>query len=56
VEVEEAYADALLLSADEVSPKQIIEACYADQSMNPKGGQTNASDFWIEEGCWIYFI
>jgi hypothetical protein len=55
-EVEEAYADALLLSADEVFVKQRTRACCTDQPMDSRMGQTDASSLWIEEGCWIYII
>jgi hypothetical protein len=54
--VEEASADALLLSAYEVSLKQKTKACYASQPMNPRMGQTGVFGFWMEEGCWICFI
>jgi hypothetical protein len=56
LQVEEASADALLLSAYEASVKQRTKACYTDQSMNPRMGQTDASGLWMEEGCWIYII
>ncbi len=56
LEMEEASADALLLSAHEASVKQRTKACYTDQSMNSRMGQTDASGLWMEEGCWIYII
>jgi hypothetical protein len=56
MQVEEASVDALLLSAYEASIKQRTKACYTDQSMNPRMGQTDASGLWMEEGCWIYII
>jgi hypothetical protein len=55
-EVEEASADALLLSAYQAYVKQKTKACYADQPMNPGMGQAGVFGFWMEEGCWIYFI
>ncbi len=53
LQVEEASADTLLLSAYEVSVKQRTKAYYTDQSMNPRMGQTDASGLWMEEGCWM---
>jgi len=54
--VEEAFADALLFSAYQAYVKQKTKACYADQPMNPRMGQAGVFGFWMEEGCWIYFI
>jgi hypothetical protein len=54
--VEEASADALLLSAYQSYVKQKTKACYADQPMNPSMGQTGLFSLWMEEGCWIYYI
>jgi magnesium-transporting ATPase (P-type) len=51
LQVEEASADTLLLSACEASVKQRTKACYADQSMNPRMGQTYAFGSRVEEGC-----
>jgi len=56
LQVGEACADALLLSAYEASVKQRTKACCTDQPMNTRMGLTDASGPWMEEGCWIYFI
>jgi hypothetical protein len=48
--VEEASADALLLSADEASVKQRTKACCTDQPMEPRMGQSDASSLRIAEG------
>ncbi len=56
LQVEKASAHALLLSSYEASVKLRTKACYADQPMNPRVGQNDASGPWMEEGCWIYFI
>jgi hypothetical protein len=56
LQLEEACADALLLSAYEASMKQKTKACYADQPMNPRMGQTGVFSLWMDEGCWICYI
>ncbi|CAK9860676.1 unnamed protein product [Sphagnum jensenii] len=48
--VEEASADALLLSANEASVKQRTKACCTYQPMDPRMGQSDASSLWIVEG------
>jgi len=56
LQVGEACANALLLSAYKASVKQRTKACCTDQPMNTRMGLTYASGPWMEEGCWIYFI
>jgi hypothetical protein len=46
----------LLAISNEVSGRQMTRACYTDQPMNPRVGQTNDSGLWTKEGCWIYFV
>jgi hypothetical protein len=48
--VEEASADALLLSADEAFVKQRTKACCIDQPMDPRMGQSDVSSLRIAEG------
>jgi hypothetical protein len=46
----------LAISVEEISVKQDTKACYADQPMNPRMGQTCVFSLWMEEGSWIYYI
>ncbi len=46
----------LAISVEEISVKQDTKACYADQPMNPRMGQTCVFSLWMEEGNWIYYI
>ncbi len=55
-EMKKAAAETLIICVDEGSIMKRTKACYTDQSMNPRRGQTNVSGPWIEEGCWIHFI
>ncbi len=48
--MEEASADALLLSADEASVKQRTKAFCTDQPMDPRMGQSDASSLRTAEG------
>ncbi|CAK9256491.1 unnamed protein product [Sphagnum jensenii] len=46
----------LAISVEEISVKQDTKACYEEQPMNPRMGQTCVFCLWMEEGCWICYI
>jgi hypothetical protein len=46
----------LAISINEVSVKQEAEACYKERPINFRMKQADASDPWMKEHYWIYFI
>ncbi len=44
----------LLAISKKVSERQMTEACYTDQLMNPRVGQTDDPGLWTKGGCWYF--